>query len=54
MRMCRQIRFPADPVLVFKYLDVDNSQELTLEEVDVESNTLWANLVEWRLGSEII
>ena len=47
--MCRQIRFPADPVLVFRYLDGDNSGELTLEEVDLEGNTLWANFVEWRL-----
>lgn len=47
VRMCRQIRFPADPVQVFRYLDDDGSGELTLEELDQEGNDLWANFVEW-------
>ena len=51
VRMCRQIRFPADPVLVFRYLDDDASGELTLEELDQEGNDIWATFVEWSAQS---
>ncbi|CAK9036228.1 unnamed protein product [Durusdinium trenchii] len=40
--MCRQIKFPADPIQVFRYLDDDGSGELTLEEMDPEGNYIWA------------
>ncbi|CAK9011477.1 Hypothetical protein SCF082_LOCUS11102 [Durusdinium trenchii] len=45
--MCRQIKFPADPIQVFRYLDDDGSGELTLEEMDPEGNYIWATFVEW-------
>lgn len=47
VRLCRQVKFLGDPYLVFRYLDDDNSGELTLEEVHKDQNDLWAAFVDF-------